>query len=219
MTDAAFVYKQTNKERGRSARGAYHKKGGSRSKKCSLPSDKLTEKQRKELNGKVETYNMNKPMTWIEFLGMPLDIQEEYLIGMIIDHEARSKDLAEMFGIVPHTLSKYLSTKFPNKSFWGKASPHSPSQAWLDFVASDETLPLEVSQPVEEEKFAPAASGSVKQGNMTEVSGELNMVRLEIESGRLKFRGWPHAIFEKALLALDPSETYKIEIYFEKEVN
>lgn len=59
--------------------GAYHKKGGSKSKKCSLPSDNLTPAQKRKLNGPVETYAINQPMCWEAFKGMPTDLQQDHL--------------------------------------------------------------------------------------------------------------------------------------------
>lgn len=56
----------------RIAMGAFahinRKRGG-----CSLPSDTLTEKQRKEKNGQVKSYNITRPMPWYEFEKMPED--------------------------------------------------------------------------------------------------------------------------------------------------
>ena len=217
MTDAAYTFKQTEIERKRSGRGAYAKKGGSRSKKCSLPSDKLTAKQRKELNGKMVTYNLTKPMNWIQFLQLSKDVRVTYIKKLIAEHDARACDMAKMFGITCGGFNNYLHREHKDIEFnWYPKK--STSEKWLDFVGSDESEDSEVSQPIPEENSQPAAPESVKHTTTTEVEADLNMVRLEIESGRLKFRGWPHAIFQKALLALDPSQTYKIEIYFEKEV-
>ena len=60
----------------RIARGAFahinRKRGG-----CSLPSDTLTEKQRKEKNGEVKSYNITRPMPWREFKPMPEDLSRE----------------------------------------------------------------------------------------------------------------------------------------------
>lgn len=61
----------------RIARGAFahinRKRGG-----CSLPSDTLTEKQRKEKNGEVKSYNITRPMPWHEFKAMPEDLKCEF---------------------------------------------------------------------------------------------------------------------------------------------
>lgn len=62
----------------RIARGAFahinRKRGG-----CSLPSDTLTEKQRKEKNGEVKSYNITRPMPLEEFKEMLDDLKREYL--------------------------------------------------------------------------------------------------------------------------------------------
>ena len=65
----------------RVARGAFahinRKRGG-----CSLPSDTLTEKQRKEKNGEVKSYNITRPMPWPEFKAMPEDLKREFFRNM-----------------------------------------------------------------------------------------------------------------------------------------
>lgn len=61
----------------RIAMGAFahinRKRGG-----CSLTSDTLTEKQRKEKNGEVKSYNITRPMPWREFKAMPEDLKREF---------------------------------------------------------------------------------------------------------------------------------------------
>lgn len=65
----------------RIAMGAFahinRKRGG-----CSLPSDTLTEKQRKEKNGEVKSYNITRPMPWHEFKKMPEDLKREFFRNM-----------------------------------------------------------------------------------------------------------------------------------------
>lgn len=63
----------------RIARGAAHMKRGSKSKKCSLPSDRMTPAEWKRRNGTVNTYNMNLPMSWEAFKMMPTDLQQSYI--------------------------------------------------------------------------------------------------------------------------------------------
>lgn len=58
---------------------ARHKVGGSRSRKCTLPSDHLTAAQKRGLNGPVHTYAVNRPTTWAQFKEMPADIQQAHL--------------------------------------------------------------------------------------------------------------------------------------------
>lgn len=213
MTDAAYIYNQTAKERKAARTGAFHKKNGSRSKKCTLPSDRLTARQRKELNGKMISYNLGKPMKWIEFIQLPLDVQEEYLHNLIEKYEARRKDASEMFCVPYSTFGKYLADKFPGKEFWGKPSAHKPSETWLDFIGVEN-----VDLPSEDTIVQPEPSHEVKQPTLTEVSedkpAEKKTVSLNVENGCVTLAGDPRAIFEKALLILDPSKEYRIKIEF-----
>lgn len=65
----------------RTARGAFahisRKRGG-----CTLPSDNLTAKQRREKNGEVKSYNITRPMPWPEFKAMPGDLKREFFRNM-----------------------------------------------------------------------------------------------------------------------------------------
>lgn len=63
----------------RIARGSAHMKRGSKSRKCSLPSDHLTPAQLKRRNGPMSTYNLSAPMTWEQFKKMPMDLQQSYI--------------------------------------------------------------------------------------------------------------------------------------------
>ncbi|MBR5879179.1 MAG: hypothetical protein IKY91_06455 [Akkermansia sp.] len=63
----------------RIARGAAHMKRGSKSTKCSLPSDHMTQAQWKRRNGPVSTYSLNRPMDWETFKSLPIDIQQSYV--------------------------------------------------------------------------------------------------------------------------------------------
>ena len=95
-------------ERGRVASGARHKKGGSRSKSCSMPADTLTAEEIKNLNGTVVTYRLGKPMNWETFTAMPADLQEEYIKKLIDRYGVTHTRLAGMFGVDKETLTHKL---------------------------------------------------------------------------------------------------------------
>ena len=82
----------------RIARGAAARKCGSKSRRCTLPSDYLTDAQKKARNGKMSTYNLSKPMTYEQFKLMPRDLQREYLLKLRNDMHASSRVIAQMFG-------------------------------------------------------------------------------------------------------------------------
>ncbi len=83
MKDEEYVFYQDIKEKKSIGRGAFHKKGGSKSKKCTLPSDYLTKKEREKMNGEVKTWSMSKFYTWEEFKEMHDDIQEAYVTTLL----------------------------------------------------------------------------------------------------------------------------------------
>ena len=60
MDDAVYTFVQDSKEKKAIGRGARHRVRGSKSKRCSLPSDGMTHAQWKRSNGPVITYNLTK---------------------------------------------------------------------------------------------------------------------------------------------------------------
>lgn len=89
----------------RIARGAFahinRKRGG-----CSLPSDTITEKQRKEKNGEVKSYNITRPMPLEEFKEMLDDLKREYLRNMQ-SCGAAATYLADEMGCCSATIREY----------------------------------------------------------------------------------------------------------------
>ena len=85
----------------RTAAGARHMKRGSRSKRCSLPSDNLTPAQLKRRNGPVSTYKLDAPMRWNDFKEMPDDLQKKYLTNLVETYGATNEMLGDMFYVHP----------------------------------------------------------------------------------------------------------------------
>lgn len=85
----------------RTAAGARHMKRGSRSKRCSLPSDNLTPAQLKRRNGPVSTYKLDAPMRWDDFKAMPVDLQKKYLTNLVETYGATNEMLGDMFYVHP----------------------------------------------------------------------------------------------------------------------
>ena len=61
------IFCEDVRERRSIGRGGYHQKNGSKSRKCSLPSDHLTEGAWKKMNGPVTGVTMGAPMEWTTF--------------------------------------------------------------------------------------------------------------------------------------------------------
>lgn len=95
MTDFDYDVKQKKSI----ARGAYARKGGSKSKKYSLPSDLLTDAQKRKLNGPCVEVKLDEPMRWETFKSLPVSLAKEYIAHLRETYNPSQKMLAEMFGI------------------------------------------------------------------------------------------------------------------------
>ena len=106
MTDERFVYNADLRDRKRAAQGARAKKGGSRSKSCTLPSDALSAAQKRKLNGSVESISLNSPMSWARLRDLTPELQFLYLDHLVNEHKARRVDLCAMLGVATCTFWK-----------------------------------------------------------------------------------------------------------------
>lgn len=104
-------------QRKRIATGARHKRNGSKSRKCSLPSDHLTRKEWKHMNGEVNTYNLRSPMDWMQFKDMPEDLKKEYITWLVNEFSVTQGRLAEAFSISRITLIRELDELECNNLF------------------------------------------------------------------------------------------------------
>ena len=213
MTEAEKMFRQTSKER-KNPRGVWAKKSGSRSKRCSLPSDNLTAKQRRELNGAVETINTMKILSYDEWKVLSKSMKELYLEALFDQHNARVHDVAEMWGRSEESLRNSMRWygidlgKFVKKS--RAYRKRSADESWLAFLENSRAVEMEyLQEPVEEENVQQEAPESVKQPLPKD--NEL----LRVISGVLNYEGDPAAIFQKALLALDPNKSYAIQIAYQ----
>jgi len=104
-----WMFNDDVREKKKIAGQARYRKRGSRSKKCTLSTDRMTHKQWLERCGETVTYNINKPIAWEEFCKLPIHIQKEYLLNLIKQYSTTASDLARMFGITAQTVSKHCS--------------------------------------------------------------------------------------------------------------
>lgn len=156
---------------------AKYRKRGSKSKKCSLPSDGMTQKQWKEKCGPVISYNPNKPMIWDDFKKLPTHIQAEYITNLQQKFGVTAVDLGKMFGVQALTVRKHadannLGVEFPRghalsaakKAEWEKfvCPGQEESQA---FVEPDEGDDWPVEEPADNP--APAQTEAMKMKNFS----------------------------------------------------
>lgn len=97
-----------NMQKKATARGAFHKKNGSKSKGCHLPSDDLTPAQRKKLNGPCVTVKLGQPTTWAEFKSLRHDLQQTYYDQCFEYYGPSLSAFAKMLGVSEPSLTKYF---------------------------------------------------------------------------------------------------------------
>lgn len=124
------------RQRKRIASGAFRRKCGSKSRKCSLSTDHMTQKQWEERNGKVVTVNLKSPMSWKEFKSLPTDIQSTYVSYLKEEYGANATKISSMFHITPQTLKRELVAKGVNVHFHaGKTMSEENLVKWNTFVS------------------------------------------------------------------------------------
>lgn len=83
----------------RTGTGDRHRKRGSRSRKCALPCDYMTDAQVRGMSGPVKTYQLDQPMGWYGFKEMPEDLQKQYLEHLRETYTATCDMIADMFHV------------------------------------------------------------------------------------------------------------------------
>lgn len=99
------------------AHSAMRRKCGSKSKKCSLPSDHMTKKQWNERCGAVVSYNVGRPIKWAEFTKLPKDLKEEYMNNLIEKYSANARTMADVFGVSVATVFRVVKNEELNVKF------------------------------------------------------------------------------------------------------
>lgn len=181
MTDERYVFNQDVAERSKMKTGAFHKKNGSKSKKCTLPSDHLTAKEKKKLNGECRMIKMNRPYKdWKQFKKLSESVKYSYISGLVEDYGARACDICEMFGISYQTLyDEFKRWSIPMKPFKKKRNM---DDRWLDFITKPEVVetvvkPKKSDAEILKERFdisieEPTAQEPVEEIKVEEVKTE-----------------------------------------------
>lgn len=109
MTDEKFVFVSEVADKKRTARGAHNKRThAGKSGRVRFPSDNLTKKELKALNGEVKSYRMNDPMTWEQFMSMPDDLKCTYVAAIRNKYNPPDSKIFEMLGICQQTGSRHF---------------------------------------------------------------------------------------------------------------
>ena len=152
LSDEEYVFRQDIREKKSAGRGAFHKKNGSKSKKCTLPSDYMTRKEKMAMSGECKTYDMKKFYTHEEFKQFPDDIKLQYLNSLINRYDVTIAAIAEeLFHITPTGLYKYLRKhellQYINKAPNGKSTRALQGRARLMSAIEKANNPVEEPIP------------------------------------------------------------------------
>lgn len=143
MTDERYTLAQTNRERKTTARSASHRVNGSKSKRCTLPSDTLTPAQIRKLSGPVLTYSMDRPYTLAELKGWPADLRHEYMQSLLDRYQPSHADLAGMLQCSKNSITYALKQHFGITRKWGgpRVRSSDSTQGWQTFLNGEVTVP------------------------------------------------------------------------------
>lgn len=134
--DPKRVFFEEIGEKSSIGRSACHRVCGSRSKRCDLMSDNMTESEWKRRNGKMIVAKMNAPVTLHEFDSWSEDIQREYITNLVNRFGATRKQIAAMFGCCPATAASKLSG-FGIQFQKGRSMSRAELELWEDFLRGE----------------------------------------------------------------------------------
>lgn len=171
MSEAEKLLREENKEKKRLGYSARSKRGGGGHKtSCTLPHERLTKKQLKQLNGEVIQLNLNSKISWEEFKKLPRHMQKEYIEHMRDEYGARMIDIANMMDVNYNTMLTYvkraeITVEFP------KGIRLSPK--WIRFIdkADEEQAtqeePMQQEAPITQEEAKPKLDWGIEEGMIT----------------------------------------------------
>ena len=186
----------------RIARGAAARKCGSKSRRCTLPSDYLTDAQKKARNGKMSTYNLSKPMPYEQFKLMPRDLQREYLLKLRNDMHASTRVIAQMFGCSDETVRVVIRNLGINTG--GKKMYMNLDQLmrWNNWLSGDAAnTPVAVTEPeTEAEAETISAAAEETEDASTPVNNDASTEEIKCAAllgGKLNLRGTASEILSR----------------------
>ena len=192
----------------RIARGASARKCGSKSRRCTLPSDYLTDAQKKARNGKLSTYNLSKPMTYEQFKLMPRDLQREYLLKLRNDMHASTRVIAQMFGCSYETVRvviRDLGINTGGKKIYMNLDQLTRWNNWLSGDAAN--TPVAVTEPETETETETISAAAEETGDAsTPVNNDASTEEIKCAAllgGKLNLRGTASEILSRLAIVFD----------------
>lgn len=223
MNDAEYLFKTDAAEKKRNGRGAFNKKCGSKSKKCTLPGDYLTPAQKKKLSKTIVDVNLREPMTAKEFRALSPDLQKEYLIFIRDRFGVSAKQVStDLFcrraGYLSTTINKempHLKGIFPKKRRVLTADQKYRWNLWLrKDTSEDETSgeePFEIEKTDKFHTYRPKTEKVAREGEIDVVD-----IKIEDEPPQASAVDIPSADLDPSSLSMTFDKTCSYEDICEK---
>ena len=139
LSDAEYLLRQEIKEKKAAGRGAFHRKCGAKSKKCTLPHERLSKKELMAMNGEVMSYDPRKWYTWEEFRKLKMEWQVNYVNSLITRYNCSCSGICQyVLGICRTALSNHFR-KAGQLEFINNRDAH-----WRTTAAGDQKLKEDV---------------------------------------------------------------------------
>lgn len=108
-SDEEYELRQDCREKKSIAASAFKQRTHCGKSGCKLPSDFMTKKEIKAMNGEVVNYaSVKRPMNWEEFKKLPDDLKKEYVEFIREKFNAPNNAIADMFCVHAATFGKHL---------------------------------------------------------------------------------------------------------------
>ena len=217
MNDIEFILKEDIKKKKQAGSGYRYKKNGSKSKKCSLPSDHLSKKEIEKMNGECKVYNLSEKMSYSNFCAMPFDLQVKYLEMLRDKFGARQVDIAKMMNVAPSTFASHRYKFLNNKPVFPSSNRSKlDKEAWNKFINGEEAENAVETEPDEE-----VLGDTCSTGNSTETEYlPYNKVipKADIINGSMNLKGKAEDIFRKMIDILGCENEYEIYVCFKSVI-
>ena len=185
LLDEQYVMLSDSIEKKKIARSSHNRKthcgkGG----RVKFPSDYLSKKELKAMNGEVKSYNLNRPMTWEEFRSMPQDLQIIYIKKLRNEFGVPDIVLGKAMGVCKSSFSKAMkdlnlslgkSAGATSKQWFGSEKSSKFSEYWNKFNKEKavEEDRVEEEEAVEEMDISEEKSNDYTTDNTVDIS-EIN---------------------------------------------
>ena len=150
MPDEQYVMISDSIEKKKIAHSSHNRKthcgkGG----RVKFPSDYLSKKELKAMNGDVKSYSLNKPMTWEEFRSMPQDLQIMYIKKLRNEFGVPDSVLGKAMGVCKSSFSKAMrdlnislgkSAGATGRQWFGSEKSSKFSEYWNKFNKKEDAV-------------------------------------------------------------------------------